>query len=149
MRHDAAAESGQPVARATRTRSGILQFRQSDTSSPTFANDRRGLFVFLHEHLSFMLVQKFRVRDRIADVVETHDLWLKPQATARRCSAANRRARKRGDVSCEGAHWCAGARISSLVTPTLFAPFRFIPAGHGIDSTPVQIVFAFSDEPME
>ena len=33
--------------------------------------------------------------------------------------------------------------------PPLFAPFRCIPPGHGIDSAPVQIVFAFRDEPME
>ena len=70
MRHDAAAVNGQPVARATRTRSGILQFRQSDTSSPTFVTGKRGLFVFLHELLSFMLVQELSVRDRSADFVE-------------------------------------------------------------------------------
>lgn len=50
MRHDATAVNGQPAARATRMRSGILHSRRGDTTnSPTFAESERGLFFLTPE----------------------------------------------------------------------------------------------------
>ena len=40
----------------------------------------------------------------------------------------------------------AFARLSH---PTLFAPFRFIPTGHRVDTAPVEIVLALVDKTME